>query len=115
MDGYGLIRTMEIIHLKEALDEMKKPVPFSISFVTCDIERKKGGDILKLDKCMLPKHEQNATENFGFAIPEMPRTDFKKNPDHYQHATRNVVLENGMKKKFHIRLLLEFNNKKVFY
>lgn len=105
---------MKIIHLSEVLDEMKKPKPFSLAFVTCDLERKTGGEIVRLENCVLYRKNQNFS-GLGFSEPEPPVTDFSKNPDHYGNATRNIVLPNGHVKKVHIRLLLEFNGQKVFY
>lgn len=105
---------MKIIHLKDALDQMNEPKPFSVSFVTCDINRKTGGDIIKLDDVILSFNE-NKAEKLGFETPEPNVTGYSKRANHYEHASRNVLLKNGMRKKIHIRLLLEFNGKKVFY
>jgi hypothetical protein len=38
-----------------------------------------------------------------------------KDPHHWSNSTRNVLLPNGQKRKLHIRLIIEFNNKKVCY
>ena len=105
---------MKIIHLNEALEEMKKPKPFSIAFVTCDQERKTGGEVLKLENVILSSNEKHIGE-LEFDSPSGNVTSFSKAPNHYEHATRNVLLQNGMRRKFHIRLLLEFNGQKVFY
>lgn len=105
---------MKIIHLTDALKEMKEPKPFSISFIKCDVNRKSGGEIMKLDNVILSFNEVQA-EKIGFESPEFPVTGFSKRARHYEHATRNVLLQNGMRRKFHIRLLLEFNGQKVFY
>jgi hypothetical protein len=105
---------MKIIYLKEALSEMNEPKPFSILFVTCDIKRKTGGDLIKLENVILSFNE-NRAKRLGFETPEPPVTEFTKQANHYENASRNVLLKNGLRKKFHIRLLLEFNGKKVFY
>ncbi|AWW32441.1 hypothetical protein DN752_21100 [Echinicola strongylocentroti] len=105
---------MKIIHLNEALEEMKKPEPFSITFITCDKSRKTGGDILTLDRVLLSRNE-DAGHRHNFESPEPNVTQWTKRPSHYRNATRNVVLPNGHRRKFHIRLLLYFNGKKVFY
>lgn len=105
---------MKIIHLKDALDQMNEPKRFSFSFVTCDINRKTGGDIIKLEDVILSFNENKAGK-LGFEKPEPNVTGFSKRANHYEHASRNVLLKNGMRKKFHIRLLLEFNGQKVFY
>ncbi len=105
---------MKIIHLNDALEQMNKPVPFNITFVTCDQERKKGGEIIKLDNVILSFNE-NHLEKLGYNAPAKNTTEFSKSPRHYEHATRNLLLQNGLKKKVHIRLILEFNGQKVFY
>jgi len=105
---------MKIIHLKDALKEMDDPNPFSIVYTTCDINRKTGGEIFKLDNVILSFNE-NRAEKLGFESPTQGVTGFTKKANHYDHASRNVLLKNGLRKKFHIRLLLEFNGKKVFY
>lgn len=104
---------MNVIHLSEAMNEMKGDKPFSIVFVTCDQSRDQGGDIMTLEKVVL-NFNKNAASKAEFEMPE-PLTGFNKRPNHYEHATRNVLLQNGMRRKFHIRLLLQFNGKKVFY
>lgn len=106
---------MKIIHLGDALDEMfKLKVPFDITFIKCDIGRKTGGEIVELKNVMLSFNQDNL-EKVGFEMPIGNVTDFRKKANHYQHATRNVILQNGLIKKFHIRLLLFYNGKKVFY
>jgi hypothetical protein len=105
---------MKIIHLRDALAAMKDPKPFSVTFVKCDISRDKGGDIMKLENVILSINQGRA-EDLGFQVPDPNLTNFSKDPNNYEHATRNLLLKNGMRKKFHIRLLLEFNGQKVFY
>lgn len=105
---------MNIIHLKDALSEIKNGIPFSISFVTLDENRKKGGDIISLQKCILASVDNDSKKDKGFEVIGN-KTDFRKSPNHYEHATRNVLLQNGHIKKIHIRLMLTFNDKKVFY
>lgn len=102
------------IHLTDALLDMQKgEKPFSITYVKCDQSRKEGGDIMKLENVML-SHNKNKAVEMGFDSV-MPVTEWTKKPSHYEHATRNVILQNGMMRKFHIRLLLTYNGKKVFY
>lgn len=105
---------MKIIHLTEALKEMGEGKPFSITYVKCDVNRNTGGDIMKLENVIL-SFQQKGAEKFGFEHPEPNVTEHRKRANHYEHASRNVLLQNGMRRKFHIRLLLEFNGQKVFY
>jgi hypothetical protein len=105
---------MNIIHLNDAITSMREGIPFSISFVTLDENRKKGGNIISLQKCLLASLDNDKKKETGFEVIAN-KTDFKKKANHYEHATRNLLLENGHIKKFHIRLMLYFNDKKVFY
>ena len=105
---------MKILHLKDALIEMKNGDPFSISFVTLDQARKVGGEIISIEKCMLASLNDELRKEIGFTVTEN-KTDFKKKPKHYENATRNILMENGHIKKVHIRLILQFNDNKVFY
>lgn len=105
---------MKIIHLRDVLEEMEEGKPFSITYVTCDVNRNTGGDLMKLENVILSFQEKGA-EKFGFESPEPNITEHTKRANHYVHASRNVLLQNGMRRKFHFRLLLEFNGQKVFY
>lgn len=105
---------MKIIHLKEVLEEMGEGKPFSITYVTCDVTRNTGGDIMSLENVIL-SFKQNGVEKFGFETPAPNVTEHTKRANHYVHASRNVLLQNGMRRKFHLRLLLQFNGQKVFY
>src|SRR5690554_6748103 len=105
---------MNIIHLNDALADMKKPEPFSLSYVTCDQHRHTGGEIISLGKVLL-SHNENMAKELDFVAPEKGISGRTRRPRHREHATRNVILPNGKIRKFHIRLMLQFNGKKVFY
>lgn len=83
-----------MIHLDDALTAMKdKTRPFSISFVTCSADKKKGGEIIKLD---------NAVE-CGLPYKSKQRIGIKQlNNSHHPFAV-------------HIHLITEYNNEKVFW
>jgi hypothetical protein len=102
---------MAIITLKEVLAEMETGNPFSIVFITADKKRDLGGDIIRIDSCVLnwtATKEKIKADGFN---PELK----SKTQNHYDNGTRNLLLPAGHIKKCHIRLITEFNNKKVVY
>ena len=87
--------------------------PFDISFCTLDEGRKKGGERIEL-KGVLSSRMLDKARRKGFAEPE-PAQGIEKKQNHYQHATRNLLLPNGHYKKVHIYLIEFFNGKQMYY
>lgn len=102
----------DVIAEMDRIDGNGKPVPFSAKFVTADRKRRTGGEIISVE---------NAVKCIGKRKGEVVydgRTDqnrIRRDPHHYENATRNIMLENSVIRKLHIRLILEFNGKKVLY
>jgi hypothetical protein len=99
------------ILFKDMITYMDSGQPFSLSFVTYDKKRKKGGEWINVKsavKFMAKPSKQKAIEA---AQPEF--TMVSRNPKHFENATRNIKLQNGSIRKVHIRLIRLFNNKKV--
>lgn len=108
---------MNYILLKDALreidrvDESKNPIPFACRFVTADRKRNTGGEIITVVnavKCVGKKDGEIVFLGRETAAP-------RRNPNHYENATRNIALQNGAIRKMHIRLIIEFNGQKVIY
>lgn len=78
------------IHLNEVLSEMKSGKAFDVKFCTCDERRKRGGEIQELK---------------GVTVQG---TD-------YQNSIRRILLPSQKIREIHIRLIMFFNGKKVFY
>lgn len=114
---------MEVITMKEMLEAMETGYPFSISFVSCDLQRKAGGQIKKYKEVVLnaptEKQKESRKETKGKTPPATKkRVRGRRNPHHYEHSTRSFrVCVNGCKtkavKKFHLFLVLTFNDKKL--
>ena len=101
----------DTILFKEMITYMDSGQPFSMSFVTYDKKRKRGGEWINIKsavKLMAPEKQQKAIEA---AQPTF--TMVSKNPKHFENSTRNIKLQNGSVRKIHIRLVRLFNNKKV--
>jgi len=93
-----------------------KPVRFHLKFVTANRSEKTGGEIIELkDACKCSVRTKKGNEIFA-AKKNVPTDDrVTKDPNHWVNSTRNILLPNGQKRKLHIRLIIEFNNKKVCY
>jgi hypothetical protein len=110
------IRLWDVLEIMDAVDTDGKPIRFQIKFVTADRFKKTGGEIIELKdatKCSIRtrKGEEIFPERKNVADSDR----IAKNPNHWINATRNVRLPNGQKRKLHIRLIIEFNHKKVCY
>lgn len=113
----------ENIYLKDVLLQMKTPddngqaVPFSIKTRTLNRYSKKGGKLNSYPDARLVMNEKQERITSVAALRSMQPKVLKerKNPHHFQNKTRNIRLPNGMKKKIHIRFIIEFNGQKVIY
>lgn len=105
-----------LISLKEVLEEMStRENTFSITFVTLDKKRKRGGEIIRIEKGIQsgekpePKQAETTTTTTTYNTKS-------SRPDHYKHRTRNIfICGTSQIRKVHIRLITEFNSKKVYY
>jgi hypothetical protein len=119
----------KIITVKAALEIMDSGATFSLTCVTYDRTRKKGGKLLEIEEARIDKKMTNdPMTNDGAAT--RPPTDFEaklaalqdpdtgKNPNHQKWYTRNIrPLANGHPLtdlvKIHPPLLLQFNGMQV--
>lgn len=84
------------------------PTPFSIIAISYDEKRNTGGDILKLDNCIVPTQKRIGTA-------KAPGSK-SSNHAHRQHNTINVLnKQTDTFVKIHIDLIVEFNNQTVIW
>ena len=111
------IRLGQALEVMDQVDENGKAVPFQIKFVTANRGLLTGGEIVELKhawKCVgkrngKPVFDQRKKSSLG-SNDQIP-----KDPRHWVNSTRNLLLPNGQIRKVHIRLIIEFNDKKVCY
>ncbi|UZR95937.1 hypothetical protein [Chondrinema litorale] len=104
----NLITLKKVLKEMERVDEKKRPVPFSICFVTADRIRKTGGKVIELPQVTLTKYDKD--------LPRYARNSpGKRKANHWHNATRNILLPNGQIRKLHIRLIVRFNQQTVIY
>ena len=110
---------MEEIRLDEMLELMETGNPFSIKFVSLDKQRKTGGEIKHIPRCVLTRTKKERKQHVGEEkFQQVVRGKRTKNPNHFHNSTRSVQEMIGDAKtecvrKFHLYLVLEFNGKKL--
>jgi len=110
------IRLWDVLNIMDSVDAHGNPVRFQVKFVTANRLAKTGGEVIELkDACKCSVRTKKGKEVFA-ARKNFPVDDrIGKDPNHWANSTRNILLPNGQKRKLHIRLIIEFNNKKVCY
>jgi len=108
----------ETITLKQVLAEMQASVePFALRFVKLNETKGTGGEIIELSNQLQSgraKQPEPAPKLGSRADVDELEAWVGRNPNHYEHMTRNLVSKiNGRYTKVHIYLILEFNGKKV--
>jgi len=101
-----LIQFTEMMKIMRKVDSNKEPIPFSLKVVKYDVKRNSGGDFLIVEKGVIDKQKDKSKTSSAFS----------KKPNHYENSTLNImILPSNVCRKIHPRLIIEFNNKKVFY
>ncbi|MGB4776421.1 MAG: hypothetical protein WBP45_14690 [Daejeonella sp.] len=100
--------------MKDALMQMQdllangKPKPFSIAFVTADLNRDTGGEVIIYEKAILSRLRYERG-NFKATADGHIKTPF-----HRKNRTRNIcAVGTDEVRKLHIDLILEINGRSV--
>jgi len=110
------IRLWDVLEIMDSFDGQGKPVRFQLKFITANRLEKTGGEIIELkDGCKCSGRTVKGKEIFAVKKNFTVDDRVTKDPNHWVNSTRNILLPNGQKRKLHIRLIIEFNNKKVCY
>ncbi|SDE68206.1 hypothetical protein SAMN05421544_1186 [Riemerella columbipharyngis] len=98
----------DVLSDMKKLDKKNNPIPFSITVRTFNLQNKSGGSIKVYEKAVL----LNPPKRKGAKRLAMD-TAFK-NPNHWENRTRNIKVDNQIK-KINILFIIEYNGKKVVY
>jgi len=113
------------ITVKAMLSQMESGDPFSITFVTFDRQRKKGGKVHTYGEAVLvltTKVAKKASEvdraPTSIERKKAKLETLKRAPNHHKWYTRNIQLlvnghPTGERRKIHPPLVITFNNKIV--
>ena len=106
----------DVLEIMDSMDCHGQPVRFQLKYVTANRSTKEGGEIIELkDACKCSVRTKQGKEIFAERKNFPVNNKVSKDPRHWSNSTRNILLPNGQKRKLHIRLIIEFNNKKVCY
>lgn len=88
-----------------------KPIPFDIEYVAYDQTRKTGGEIVAYKAVVLAETHKEAKKYIGGKTKNS-----HGQPAHKANQTANLFIqETGLIRKFHPRLVINFNGEKVRY
>lgn len=91
---------------------MESGEPFSVEFVTCDLKRKRGGEIISVEGAVLMR---TTTDRANEQQSKPTNATTTRSANEYENATRNLLLPNNQVRKIHIRLITKFNGQSVTY
>ena len=95
-----LIRITDMLKTMQMRGEDRDPIPFSITFVTCNLKMDEGGEKITIKKAVLVGSGKSKSK--------------MKNPNHYSNYTRNIRSVNSDRiLKMHPILVTRFNRQKI--
>lgn len=98
----------------DAVDGNNKPIPFSITFYTADMERGTGGERIKIETPVATKYRQ--VQHHASPASALETSQKSKSPHHGVHFTRNILYPGKEHPvKVHGRLITRFNGKRVIW
>lgn len=109
------LKLSEALKLMKRVDNEGELIPFNCSVRTFNRNSKKGGTLLNIKQCILlplsfgDSKKNNSVQSLGF------KSNAQRNPNHFEHKTRNLKLPNGNTKKININFLISVNNIPVIY
>lgn len=96
----NIIRVTDMLKTMQMRGEDREPIPFSITFVTCDLKKDEGGNKITLKEAILVGRARSKSE--------------VKNPNHFANYTRNIRAVNSDKIiKVHALLVTKFNGQEI--
>lgn len=105
------ITVRDACELMKAMDGRKRPQPFSISYVTCDLEKGTGGELITYEMATLSNLNFGGSKDYTAAEYDKLQ---RRNPRHWYNGTRNIKPLGGQDiRKLHIWLIMEFNGMAV--
>jgi hypothetical protein len=102
----------DTITLKEVLQWIDSPEKFSLMVITANKQKGSGGEELWLEGAR-GHRAQTLRQREQLKKVQQVEKRWRRNPNHYDNSTRNVLLQNGDIITIHIRLIRVFNGKTV--
>ncbi len=124
----GDISYSDVKSKMQVFSDYGRPVPFSLTFITCDREKGTGGDVVQVEhavKFCYIKYLEDKKRLKRLTEAGKNKRIFK-DPNHAKHTTTNIATVvrdelsglwffSGIIMKVHYRLITEFNGEEVIY
>ncbi|MHB8209078.1 hypothetical protein [Mucilaginibacter sp.] len=97
----GMVQLRDALNIMDARHPGGEPIPFSLTFITCNLTEKTGG-------------ERRSYEGVILAGGQFGKKNSPKNANHYDNGTRNVNIPGKSRPvTIHIYLITHLNNERV--
>lgn len=103
----------EVLATMDKKDRKGNPIPFSVEFVTADLQRDKGGEVITLANAVMvtPSYWRKKRKALVYT-----GVTPKKGQNHFENMTRNIrQLNDTVFVKLHIWLITKFNGENVVW
>ncbi len=113
-----MIAVPDMLSQMERLDQRGQPIPFSIDFVTANLDKGTGGDVMRYEHAHLCFPNASGTRKFTpsrkiAAIQQLIKQG--RSPDHVRNGTINIITPGNQVTTVSIWLIRYFNNEKVIW
>ena len=105
----------EAMAIIDKVDKQGNAYPFDIAFRTLQRNSKTGGRLVEYKQVRKSRPKNFTETNASLLASVQSGTTIKRDPNHKKNRTRLLELQNGEKKKIHIRLIESINGKKMHY
>lgn len=99
----------------DKVDKQGNAYPFDILFRTLQRNSKTGGRLIEYKQVIKYRPKKYIANHTSLLASVQSGPTIKRDPNHYKNRTRLLELQNGDKKKIHIRLIDTINGKKMHY
>ena len=104
---------MKSYTLSQALTLLENGYFHEVAYVSANRNKNEGGKIARIDRCRINPHHQQTKPNSYVTSLTPAAEQNKKTANHKEHATRNLMLENGEIRKAHIHLIFSLNQTQI--
>ncbi|MFV9552081.1 hypothetical protein [Algibacter sp. PT7-4] len=105
----------EALAIIDKTDKQGNAYPFDVSFRTLQRNSKSGGRLVEYKQVRKSRPKNYTQTNASLLASVKSGSTIKRDPNHSKNRTRLLELQNGDKKKIHIRLIDTINGKKMHY
>lgn len=104
-----------VLQQMRAVDSKGNPIPFNVEVRTWNKQNKMGGKLKIYNQAILCFHQEKKVKDWEKYLQVKHEEKARKNPNHFEHYTRNIELPTGEVKKINILLITKFNGIEVVY